>query len=156
VPALRRAPGARSLSAVFYGRLAMTAVIKSVSNGTELSLAPAPARRTKDGYYMASLRGPDLSASLEVYDLDVAQVARFFGELGQNWRTGWSGEKAYMSLEGHLELKATRDKLGHVFLRVVLHDQLSRGDWIAGVTLELEAGQLPQLAAMVQRSFGSP
>jgi uncharacterized protein DUF6228 len=133
-----------------------SAAIKSARYGTELSLAPAPERRIQDGYYKASLRGPDLAASVEVYDQNASQVVRFFEELGDKWWNGWSEEKAYTSLEGHLELKATRDKLGHIFIRVVLHDRLGRGDWMAGATLELEAGQLPEIAATVQRAFGSP
>jgi hypothetical protein len=142
---------------VFSGRLAMTvAGIKSARNGTELLLSLPPERGKEEGYYLASLRGPNLAASIEVYDSDVVQVMRFFEDLGENWWTGWSDEKAYRSLEGHLELKATRDKLGHVFLRVELHDRLARGDWTAGATLELEAGQLAELTAMVQGAFGSP
>src|SRR5262245_60813669 len=112
VPALRRAPGTRSLCVVFYGRPLLTTVaIKSARNGAELTLGVAH-DRAKSGYYVASLRGVSLSATVEVYDHDVAHVVQYFADLGEGWWTGWPGEKAYSSVEGNLELAARRDKAG--------------------------------------------
>ena len=133
-----------------------TARIRSATDGTELSLSLANDRPREDGYYLAHLRGPSLSASVEVYDLALDGIVAFFAGLAEQWRDGWPGEWSHSSPEGHLQLKATRDKLGHIFLRVVLTDRMGSGDWEAAAMLNLDAGHLPEVAAAVKNALGGP
>jgi uncharacterized protein DUF6228 len=65
----------------------------------------------------------------------------FFDDLAHSWR-GWRGAKSWASYEKDLELDATTDGKGHVFLRVKLAAGASQDQWRAQVELALEAGQL--------------
>lgn len=69
----------------------------------------------------------------------------FFDGLAAEWR-GWSGTKKWASYERDLELSATADGKGHVFLRVNLTAGRSDDQWRAQAELVLEAGQLEAYA----------
>ncbi len=130
-----------------------TVLISSTRESAELSLGPV--RDTGEcTHYQAGLKCGVLSAWVEVCDLDTQEhLVQFFAELGEKWRSGWEDEKIYSSLEGHLELCATRDKLGHVALRVTLQDDPEGSDWITSGTLEVDAGQLPEIARGISDAF---
>lgn len=130
-----------------------TVLIRSTRDSAQLSLSPVP---NKVGYYQADLKCGALSASVEVYDLSPhVHLVGFFEELGEQWWSGWDGEKEFSSLEGHLDLRATRDALGHVALRVTLRDYLQSPEWTASATLEIDAGQWPEIAEDVREAFRS-
>jgi hypothetical protein len=93
-----------------------------------------------------------VNASVDAYVLSPLDIVPFFDDLANHWR-GWEGAKIWGSLEGQLKLACTRDKLGHLFLRVTLQDNLGAADWLAGATLELAAGDLEQLAAAAKSIF---
>jgi hypothetical protein len=68
--------------------------------------------------FHARLKGPHVSGAVDVSDLSKAELPAFFRELADRSWNGWEGTKSYRSLEGQLTLAATRDRLGHLFLRV--------------------------------------
>src|SRR5262245_19683360 len=111
--------------------------------------------RGLDGYngttYVAALIGHPLSAAVEVYDIQPHQWARLFRDLAENWR-GWQGDKGHESLEGHLRLSCTADRLGHVTVRVYLRGDILGSDWRAEDSIYLEAGQLEGKAVKVYRN----
>ena len=78
----------------------------------------------------------------------------FFQSLATSWR-GWSGAQNWESLERQLVLSATHDSLGHVSLRVRLHESPGISDWIVEGTLELEAGQLEAIARDANDALGA-
>jgi Family of unknown function (DUF6228) len=87
----------------------------------------------------------DVAAIVYLY---MAQaLSEFFQGLADSSR-GWEGERKWRSLEGELQLTASIDKTGHVWLRMNSKIRaLFVGLAGAGQTgVELEAGQLEALA----------
>jgi hypothetical protein len=52
-----------------------------------------------------------MSASVNAYAHGYHLLPRFFDGLAKEWR-GWTGEKTWDSVESHIALKATADRLG--------------------------------------------
>jgi hypothetical protein len=125
--------------------------IKSARDGFELVLGP-PEGKGGEGSFPVQLTGPAMRASVDAYEHGYHIVPRFFEELAEHWR-GWEGEKAYESVEAHLAIRATADRLGHVYLRVTVRNIDASADWRAEATLLVEAGQLEQLAASARLAF---
>ena len=95
-------------------------------------------------YFVAELRGVRLAVEGRVVTYLAAGFSAMFVEMAADWR-GWTGEKAWQSLEGELQLRAVTDGRGHVGLLA----QLSEGAppvWTVTLSLALEAGQLERLA----------
>jgi hypothetical protein len=127
--------------------------IKSTIENSTLTLDVLPETRT--GWtFRARLSGPHVSGVVDVNDLSKAELPTFFRELADRSWSGWEGTKTYRSLEGDLKLDATRDRLGHVLLRVELFELLGLTDWMAGGTLQLDSGQLPELSLQVDALLG--
>lgn len=108
--------------------------IRSAHDSTKLEFS-GQIPRDLEGYDGATLAVPLTSgpvlAAVDVYDIQLAHWTAFFSELAANWR-GWSETKTCESLEGHLSLKATSDRTGHVQLRVRLRGMLSHDAWLTG------------------------
>jgi hypothetical protein len=126
--------------------------IKSARDGFELVLGP-PEGQGGEGSFPVKLVGPAMSASVNAYEHGYHFLPRFFDDLAKEWR-GWAGEKTWESVESHIALRATADRLGHVFLRVTLRDVDAPAGWRAEATLLIEAGQLDALARSAWRVFG--
>ena len=84
------------------------------------------------------LDGPGLSASVSAYDLNYSPLAAFFEDLADSWR-GWRGERAFGSLEGDLDIRATHD--GHIRLAVSLRPVDGPGDWTVRATVTVDPGE---------------
>lgn len=98
-------------------------------------------------YLSATLEGPDLRASRQVYegyDEGFTSLARYFKDLAADWR-GWNGSRDYESIEGDLRLQATHD--GHVNLRVLLWEPTVPTGWRVEAELRLDAGEALSAAA---------
>jgi hypothetical protein len=126
--------------------------IKSARDGFELILGP-PERQGGEGSFPVKLIGPAMSVSVNVYEHGYHFLPRFFDDLAREWR-GWAGEKTWESVEFHIALRATADRVGHVFLRVTLRDIDAPAAWRAEATLLIEAGQLDALPGSARRVFG--
>ena len=118
-----------------------------------LELGP-PVGKAGDGSFLARLTGrPDgPSAQVDVYDFHYDTLPNFFEDLAEHWK-GFAGTKSWYSLENHMMLDATSDKLGHVFLRVTLSIMDGPSDWEVKATLLVEAGQLDRLAREARNVF---
>ena len=103
--------------------------------------------------YKVTLVGPDVGATVEVYDIQPQRWSELFRGLAKAWR-GWSGERAHESLEGHLRLACTADRTGHVTIRVKLRSMVLGDDWRVEADLQVEAGQLDRLADAATDYFG--
>jgi hypothetical protein len=103
--------------------------------------------------YMAALVGGPISAAVEVHDIQPQRWSLFFKDLAKHWN-GWEGVKTHESLEGHLRVACTTDRLGHVTVRVYLRGDMQASDWRAEDSIHLEAGQLDAVAADAQDYFG--
>ena len=125
--------------------------IKSARDGFELVLGP-PEGKGREGSFPVHLTGPAMSASVNAYEHEYHVLPRFFEELTKHWR-GWDGEKTYESVESHVAMKATADRLGHVYLRVTVRSIDASADWRAEATLLIEAGQLDRLATSARLTF---
>jgi hypothetical protein len=130
--------------------------LRSVHDSTRLRFHDEIPRGLQ-GYDGATFRvslfdGP-VTASVNVYDVQLEHWTHFFAALAASWR-GWSGSKTAESLEGHLFLEATSDRAGHVRLRVRLRGAIVEDDWRAELSLHLEAGQLERIASDAARYFG--
>jgi hypothetical protein len=94
-----------------------------------------------------TIRDVDLEAGKSVYEGysdGFEHLARFFDDLATSWR-GWSGERAYESIEHDLRIVATHD--GHVRLHVRLWQSDDPDGWTVETVVTLEAGeQLSQAA----------
>lgn len=89
-----------------------------------------------------------MSASGLIYALEFTDLAEFFEDLVNDW-WGWTGSRAWRSLEGDLEI--TADHHRHVRLRIALRGDPNRSDWRVSATIELEPGEeLSTVAADVR------
>jgi hypothetical protein len=104
-------------------------------------------------YFRVVLDGHELSASVDVYDIQPHQWSAYFADLALNWR-GWNGLKEQSSLEGHLKLTSSSDSLGHIRIRVVLRGIDAGSEWRAETSIYLEAGQLELVAKRAAQFFG--
>jgi hypothetical protein len=75
-----------------------------------------------------------------------------FDEMARDWM-GWQGTKTWVALEDELRIEATEDLTGHISLLVTMRDSYDLANWRLKATLELEAGQLPDLAKAVRKVF---
>jgi hypothetical protein len=122
--------------------------IRCVESGASLVLSRPVGSSLPE--YLASFAGPVVSAHVQVYEMELVTLVRYFQNLASSW-SGWQESKIYESLERQLVLAATCDKLGHISLRVMLRENPGGANWIAGGTLQLEAGQLEALATTAEQ-----
>jgi len=104
-------------------------------------------------YFNVSMISTPLSASVRVYEIQPQSWSTFFEDIAANWK-GWTGSKEKESLEGHLNVKATSDSLGHVSLHARLSDYASGKSWCAEDVVIVEAGQLDTIARHAKMFFG--
>jgi hypothetical protein len=128
--------------------------LRSSMDAGELRLGPVRYRGDA-AWYRASLSGPVVNGAVEVRDRVPVPLARFLCDLGEKKGSGAIGEAHYTSLEGQLELSGTRDPLGHVFLKVVLREGRGGPEWMVSGILQLEAGQLAEIARAAEGLFGA-
>jgi hypothetical protein len=102
--------------------------------------------------FRATVRAHDRFATLRVCAYtDPRGIVRLFAEAARDWR-GWTGAKAWESLEGELGLQLTTDRLGHVTLAVRLRADLGGPDpWQLQAELGLDAGRLGEIARDAER-----
>jgi hypothetical protein len=130
--------------------------LTSVHGGTRVEFR-GEILRGLQGYegtsYVVALLGDRMSANLDVYDVQPHQWTAFFTDLADHWK-GWTGEKTHESLEGHLRVSCTMDRIGHVELRVQLRGDTAGAGWRAEDTVYLAAGQLDAIARAAATYFG--
>src|SRR5262245_62516117 len=101
-------------------------IVRSARDSWELRLGP-PDSVEGGVTYLAELRSPPVSASVEVYDLETSGFISFMASLAKEWR-GWKGKKSWGSLEGHINLECQCDAVGHVCTPGRARDGV-RGTW---------------------------
>jgi hypothetical protein len=126
-------------------------------HGYETKLELTCHDRHPDGtprYLLARLDGPGLSASVSAYDDRYGALAVFFDDLAGSWR-GWSGERAFGSLEGDLDIRARHD--GHIKLSIRLRPVDGPGDWSVHATVTVDPGEdISSAAADVRALIEAP
>lgn len=95
-------------------------------------------------YFLAELRGLNLTARARVGIYMSSGLAALFAEMAAQWR-GWSEAKSWQSLEGELRLSAESDRTGHICLTVTLCEG-APAVWSVVAEITLEAGQLDIVA----------
>jgi hypothetical protein len=96
----------------------------------------------------------NLSAAAQVYaGYAPSHPAPLFADMARQW-AGWSGELVWQSLEGELAIRCSRDRVGHIFIRVELQSGLMHEDWRVVATISTEAGQLEGIARDAELFFG--
>jgi len=107
-----------------------------------------------DGFvFKAQLVGGPVTAAVRVYDSYPRRWTDFFRKLSQEWR-GWEGVRVIESLEAHIRLEASMDSLGHVRVKTILRGIDVGDEWRAESRIDLEAGQLEDLAHRAEQYFG--
>ncbi|MBZ5638858.1 MAG: DUF6228 family protein [Acidobacteriia bacterium] len=127
--------------------------IKSARDALTLDLGP-PERGTREGWFPVALSGGALNAIFRAYDNRLDGIAKFFESMAAE-TNGWTGNKSWGSLEAHLSMNATTDRLGHVYLQVILRDCDDPAEWRVEATVLLEFGQLESVAKAARRVFGA-
>ena len=116
--------------------------------GRTLTFSDPEGHGTRPADYLSvTVRGPDMSASRQVYagwDGGFTPLAAFFADLADQWR-GWEGERVFESIEGDLRIEATHD--GHVRLRVLLWESTVPHGWRVESAIRLDAGEALSRAA---------
>lgn len=82
----------------------------------------------------------------------VGLPSTLFDEMGREWK-GWKGTKTWAALEDELRLEASADSTGHISLAITMRDYTDPSEWRLKATLDLEAGQLDQLAKALAKAF---
>jgi hypothetical protein len=97
-----------------------------------------------EGYHV-SLSADQMHATVFAWHCDWAPTpADFFGRLADQWK-GWEGEETWKDPEGEWSMTAISDNLGHVRLEVKISPHPGLWPWSAGVSVQLDAGQLEEL-----------
>jgi Family of unknown function (DUF6228) len=122
--------------------------LASIGSGSETLTLSAEEGRLQADELVCELRAETMSASRRVYALEFTDLAEFFEELARDWR-GWTGPRAWRSLEGDLEITAEHHR--HVRLRIALRGDPYRSDWGVSAAIELDRGEeLSTVAADVR------
>ncbi len=127
--------------------------IKSSRSDYKLKLSEPKPRGLKQTveYLRVSITGHDIIASSsEVYLYEADHLAHFFEDLAANWK-GWEGDKEWGSIEGDFRIIASIDHLGHIALQVRLRSGPYSEDWLIETGIEVDAGQIEQIAKDVKR-----
>jgi hypothetical protein len=96
----------------------------------------------------------NLTAAIQVYaGYAPSHPVALFAEMAREW-AGWSGELIWQSLESELALRCSRDRVGHIFMRVELRSGPMPEDWGVKATVLTEAGQLEGIARRSASFFG--
>ena len=105
--------------------------------------------------FRVRVKDESLAAEVFVYARDHSgHPAKFFGEMAESWQ-GWTGERKWGSLDGEIWLCATRDRAGHIYLRVELRSEdASETGWKVAATITIEAGQPEEIARQATLFFG--
>ncbi|HYV38982.1 MAG TPA: DUF6228 family protein [Gemmataceae bacterium] len=81
--------------------------------------------------------------------------APFFAEMSRQWKI-WEDELIWESIEHELNLGATYDRFGHIYLCVALRSGIGEWEWSIRSIVTVEAGQLERLARDAAVFFGEP
>ena len=130
-------------------------LIKSLSGSDELQLSEQEGLLRPEGseYYRVALKAKDLTASAKVYAFEPhGALAQYFADLAAHWK-GWNGEKKWSSLEGEFTLSCKSDGCGHIAMEVALKSGLYEDDWSVQIMINVEAGQLKEIASNIKRFF---
>lgn len=123
--------------------------IKSSKDATRLVFTDV----TKESF-TALLEGLKFSGRTSVSTYHSGSPSALFDEMARDWM-GWEGTKTWASLEEELRIEATEDLTGHISLVVTMRDCCDPANWRLKTTLELEAGQLSEIAKAVRKAFGN-
>jgi hypothetical protein len=101
-----------------------------------------------------SIEGAFCRGVVRAWLYDGAQsLVDFFRSMATEWY-GWLGSKTWSSIEGDCSIEATVDRAGHVTLIVKLNQEMGQHDpWSLKASLEVEAGQLEELAKRAKQVF---
>lgn len=128
-------------------------IIKSSSDFAEFHLSERNGLFVSDGseFYRVTIKSQDFTASSKVYAFDPRNEPCwcYFEDLANHWR-GWSGEKQWNSLEGEFTISTESDALGHIAMKIMLE---SHESWSARIIIDLDAGQLEDIALKVKKFF---
>jgi hypothetical protein len=131
-------------------------VIESVDGGACLEFR-GDIPRGRDAYESFEVAVRLYRGGVEASDRVVEHLGHrwteLFESLAKDWR-GWEGERAVETLEHQLRVSCRSDRLGHIELRVEMRGDMSGSDWRAADTIQLEAGQLQDLARRAREYFG--
>jgi hypothetical protein len=122
-------------------------IVQSAHDGTALRFSDATPWNDEGGFisFAVTVDGPMVHASARVDGYESSTLASYFENIAACWK-GWKGEKKWSNLENELELTATSDTLGHVFLSFTLRSGHHDYAWTASGKLLLEAAQLDRIA----------
>ena len=115
--------------------------------------SPPDPNKPIDGFWVR-VTDHNLSAAAQVYGGYVpSHPASLFADMARQW-AGWSGELEWQSLEGELTIRCSRDRFGHIFIRLELRSGHMPEDWRVVATVMAEAGQLEGIALRAEMFFG--
>ena len=115
--------------------------------------SPSDPAKPIDGFWVR-VTDQNLSAAVPVYaGYAPSHPVPLFAQMAGQW-AGWSGELVWQSLEGELTIGCSRDRVGHVFIRVELRSGQMPEDWRVVATVLAEAGQLVSIARRAEQFFG--
>ena len=123
--------------------------IKSANTGTKLEFSDV-----SHEYFTVKFLSISMNAShrVWVYTGDYDRLTHLFLEMAENWK-GWEGVKTWDAIEDDFSLSCTSDKLGHISIEAELEGRDDPASWSTTFNLEVEAGQLEQIAYEVRRLF---
>lgn len=128
-------------------------VIKSSGDFAEFRMSERNGllRSAGSEFYRVTLEATDIKISVKVYAFDPFDKSfwSYFEDLANNWR-GWESEKQWSSLEGEFKVSSESDSLGHIRMGFALE---SFDKWNAQIIINLDAGQLEDIAQKVKQFF---
>jgi hypothetical protein len=125
-------------------------IIKSANTGAKLEFS-----EVRHEYCTVTFSSASLNASHRVwfYTGDRERLVSLFTEMAEHW-SGWEGAKIWAAIEADLSLSCTSDSLGHITLAVELVERDAPEAWSAQFQVEIEAGQLEQIAREMKAWLG--
>lgn len=115
--------------------------------------SPLDPTKPIDGFWVR-VTDQNLSAAIQV-DAGFApsHPAPLFADMARQL-AGWAGGLAWESLEGELAIRCSRDRVGHIVIRVELRSGQMPEVWRVVATILTEAGQLEGIARRAELFFG--
>jgi hypothetical protein len=129
----------------------------AIGDGDERFILVAPEGSQRPlSVFDATLVGPRLDATLDIYVDQPGDLPAFFAGLAGDWR-GWDGVRRWESLERDLRLACRHDRVGRVTVEVTLGRRAKVPPyWQVTSPVSVEPGQLLVLATAVRNLLVEP
>jgi hypothetical protein len=130
-------------------------IIRSADTSALIRFRNLPTREAggHGEYFAVDIESFQFRAQRKVFAYrDAQSLLHLFEWMAENWR-GWPGSKSWASIEGEFSLECSTDSLGHVHIDISLSEQDHSEPWRLKARINVDAGQLDEIARNARSLF---